>query len=44
MNISKHCDEIEMATVLKLKKKTDVSMKHFQRVTVFDKSTHCVGY
>lgn len=24
-----------MATVLKLKRKTDVSMKHFQRVTVF---------
>lgn len=32
-----------MALVLKLNLETDVNVNHFQRATVFDKSTHGVG-
>lgn len=32
-----------MAAVLKLNWETDVSVNHFQKATVFDKSTHSVG-
>lgn len=35
--------EVQMATVLKLNRETDVSVSHFQRATVFDKPTHSVG-